>query len=221
MRETESILQQFGEYLLQRRLVREREAPHCVRWVRRFLSRPATDEPPADRVRRFCEELEGGCADWQVRQAEQALGIYFRQFLGRTDWLEPAAAKGKRGPEGVEPLGTVEQLRRRVKTRRYSYRTEKTYCDWVRRSLEYLAEQQATKRPVVDSQAVQGFLTHLATRRHVSASTQNQALSAVLFLCRHVLGVEVGGLSRAIQAKRGTRLPVVLSVSETAACSRQ
>ena len=192
-----------------------------MRWVRRFLSRPATDEPPADRVRRFCEELEGGCADWQVRQAEQALGIYFRQFLGRTDWLEPAAAKGKRGPEGVEPLGTVEQLRRRVKTRHYSYRTEKTYCDWVRRSLEYLAEQQATKRPVVDSQAVQGFLTHLATRRHVSASTQNQALSAVLFLCRHVLGVEVGGLSRAIQAKRGTRLPVVLSVSETAACSRQ
>ena len=89
-----------------------------VRWVRRFLKRPATDEPLADRVRKFCEELEpGGSADWQVRQAEQALKIYFRQFLGRPDWLEPAAAKCKRGPDGVEPLGAVEQLRRRVKTR--------------------------------------------------------------------------------------------------------
>lgn len=86
----------------------------------------------------------------------------------------------------------------------------------MRRFLDYLAEQQATKRPVVDSQAVQGFLTHLATRRHVSASTRNQALSAVLFLCRHVLCVEVGGLSRAIQARRGTRRPVMLSASETA-----
>jgi len=100
------MLQQCAEFLLRRRLVREREAPHCVRWVRRFLNRPATDEPLADRVRKFCEELErGGSADWQVPQAERALEIYFRQFRGRTGWLEPAAAKGKRGPDGVEPLG--------------------------------------------------------------------------------------------------------------------
>ncbi len=75
MRELESSLQEFGEFVLKARLVRPTAAPYVVRWVRRFLSRPASDEPLSDRVRRFCEELErtGGSEDWQVRQAEQAL----------------------------------------------------------------------------------------------------------------------------------------------------
>ena len=69
MREIEASLQRFGEYLLKARLVRGRAAPYCVRWVRRFLTRSASDEPLADQVRRFCEDLErdGGCEDWQVR----------------------------------------------------------------------------------------------------------------------------------------------------------
>ena len=86
MRELESSLQQFGEYLLKAQLVREKAAPYVVRWVRQFLVRPATDESLADQVRRFREDLErsGRCADWQVRQAEQALRIYFVNFLKRT-----------------------------------------------------------------------------------------------------------------------------------------
>lgn len=84
MRELEASLQQFGEFLLKARLVQEKAAPYCVRWVRRFLARSASDGPVADQVRRFCEELErnGGCEDWQVRQAEHALRIYFVNFLG-------------------------------------------------------------------------------------------------------------------------------------------
>ncbi|MBI4886176.1 MAG: hypothetical protein HY824_03705 [Acidobacteria bacterium] len=64
---------QFGEFLLKAQLVRPAAAPYLVRWVRRFLSRPASDEPLADQVRGFCEELEreGGFEDWQVRQADQ------------------------------------------------------------------------------------------------------------------------------------------------------
>ncbi|MCH7748669.1 MAG: hypothetical protein IH939_11295 [Acidobacteria bacterium] len=58
MREIETSLQPFGEFLLEARLVREKAAPHCVRWVRRFLMRQASDEPLADQVRRFCEDLE-------------------------------------------------------------------------------------------------------------------------------------------------------------------
>ena len=87
MRELETSLQQFGDFILKAQLVKEKAAPYCVRWVRRFLMRPASDEPLADQVRRFCEELErdGACEDWQVRQAEQALRIYFVNFLQRTD----------------------------------------------------------------------------------------------------------------------------------------
>jgi hypothetical protein len=87
MRETESVLQQSGEFLLKRQLVRPVAAPYFVRWVRQFLSRRASDEPLADQVRHFCDDLErSGIEDWQVRQAEQALRIYIVNFLDRTDW---------------------------------------------------------------------------------------------------------------------------------------
>ena len=95
MRELESSLQQFGEYRLKAQLVREKAAPYVVPWVRQFLVRPATDESLADQVRRFREDLErsGRCADWQVRQAEQALRIYFVNFLKRTEWhRQPSSA---------------------------------------------------------------------------------------------------------------------------------
>jgi tRNA C32,U32 (ribose-2'-O)-methylase TrmJ len=72
MRELEASLQQFGEFILKAQLVKEKAAPYCVRWVRRFLARPASDEPLVDQVRRFCESLEReSWQDWQVRQAEQ------------------------------------------------------------------------------------------------------------------------------------------------------
>jgi len=87
MRETESVLQQFGEFLLKRQLVRPIAAPYLVRWVRQFLSRQASDEPLADQVRHFCDVLERSCrfADWQQRQAEQPLQIYFVHFLDPTE----------------------------------------------------------------------------------------------------------------------------------------
>lgn len=88
MREFEASLQQFADFLLKANLVTEKAAPCCVRWVRRFVSRPASNEPLADQVRRFCEELQkaGACQDWQLRQAEQALRIRFVNYLQRTDW---------------------------------------------------------------------------------------------------------------------------------------
>jgi hypothetical protein len=70
MRELEATLQQFGEFLLKQRLVKEKAAPFCVRWVRRFLTRPASTDPLVDQVPTFCEDLEReGAEDWQVRQA--------------------------------------------------------------------------------------------------------------------------------------------------------
>jgi hypothetical protein len=98
MRETESSLQQFGEFPLKRQLVRQSAGPYFVRWVRQFLLRQASDEPLADQVRRFCDDLErhGGTEDWQARQAEQALRIYFVNFLDRTD-CAPAPNNCRRG----------------------------------------------------------------------------------------------------------------------------
>ena len=219
MRELESSLQQFSEFLLKAQLVRPSAAPYFVRWVRRFLSRPASDEPLADQIRGFCEELErnGGLEDWQVRQAEQALRMYFVNFLKRTEWHRrpPGTVVDEQGC--TNRLAALEQLRMRLRTRHYSYRTECTYVDWVRRFLDYAAQQQGVPHPRVASEVVRDYLAHLAVRQHVSASTQNQAFCAILFLCREVLGVDVERLSPGVRAKRGERLPVVLSIPETIA----
>ena len=219
MRELEASLQQFAEFVLRAQLVREKAAPYCVRWVRQFLVRPASDEPLADQVRRFCDELErnGGCEEWQVRQAEQALRIYFVNFLHRTDWHRRPASTVVDEQGRTNPLAALEQLRLRIRTRHYSYRTECSYADWVRRFFAYVAERQGAPHPRVESDAVRDYLTHLAVRQRVSASTQNQALCAILFVCREVLGVQVEGLSLTARAKRGSHLPIVLSMPETAA----
>lgn len=217
MRELESMLQQFGEFLLKARLVKENAAPHCVTWVRRFLTAPTTDGALADRTRRFCEELEKrGVADWQVRQAEQAIRIYFVNFLKRTDWQEiPQGAAGQQGQ--VDPSAVLEVLRRRLRTRHYSHRTETSYADWTRRFIEYVARQQNVPQPTIGSDAARDYLTHLAVHQRVSASTQNQALCALLFFFREVLAIPVDDLSSSVRAKRGRHLPVVLSIPETVA----
>ena len=218
MREIEASLQEFGEYLLRANLVRPENARYCVAWVRRFLVRPASAEPPADQVRRFCEELErAGRPEWQVRQAEQALRIYFVNFRKRTDWARAAAGAPAAPSAASEASAVLERLRQRLRTRHYSYRTEQSYADWARRFLAYLVDRQRTPHARVDSEALRDFLTHLAVRQRVSASTQNQAMSALLFLCREVLAIPIEGLELTARAKRGTHLPVVLSMPETAA----
>ena len=217
MRELESSLQQFAEFLLKAQLVRPNAAPFVVRAVRQFHRQAATDESLADRVRRSCEDLErAGRQDWQVQQAEQALRIYFVNFLNGTDWHRQPARPVVDTDGRVDPLTALQLLRARIRTRHYSYRTEASYADWVRRFLDYL-ERQHGPRPQVTAAGVRDFLTHLAVHRHVSASTQNQAQCALLFLARDVLALEVDGLSQATRAKRGERLPVVLSVPDTAA----
>lgn len=219
MPEVESSLQQYAEFLLRAQLVREQARPYFVAWVRRFLETPATDEPLADRVRRFCEELErrGRCQEWQVRQAEQALRIYFVNFLQRVEWHRRPASTVVDANGGVDCVAALQELRGRIRTRHYSHRTECSYVDWVRRFLEYVARQQGAPRPRVVADSVRDYLTHLAVRQRVSASTQNQAFCALLFLCREVLGVDVEGLGQTVRARRGERLPVVLSMPETAA----
>jgi len=120
MREIETSLQQFGEFLLRARLVREKAAPHCVRWVRRFLKRQASDEPLPDQIRRFCEDLErnGRVQDWQqVRQVEQALRIFIVNFLKRTDWKSsPRRLQAGRLRRGDSALQLVSHPRHPTRT---------------------------------------------------------------------------------------------------------
>jgi integron integrase len=108
----------------------------------------------------------------------------------------------------------IEQMRSFMRARRYSLRTEQTYLDWVRRFILFHAKRHP--REMAETEIVE-FLTHLATQRNVAASTQNQALSALLFLYQQFLGKELGRLDGALRASRPPRLPVVLTREEVRA----
>ena len=105
----------------------------------------------------------------------------------------------------------LEQVRRALRVRHYSERTEIAHCGWIRRFVLF----HGRRHPVTMGEGeIAAFLNHLATTRSVSASTQNQALHSLLFLYRYVLKREMGLVPGLAPAKRGRRLPVVLSVSE-------
>ncbi len=110
----------------------------------------------------------------------------------------------------------ITALRDTIRVRHYSYRSEQTNLDWARRFFGYLRETGARVdgRPIVTKETIRDFIPHLATRRQVAASTQNQAFAALLLLSREVLGLDVGDLGRTVRAKRGDGLPTVLSVEE-------
>jgi integrase len=105
----------------------------------------------------------------------------------------------------------MEQVRGRLRVKHYSLRTEQAYLGWIRRFI--LANGKRHPRELGGSE-VEAFLTGLATRGRVAASTQNQALAALLFLYREVLGQDLPWLDGVVRAKRPRRLPVVLSREE-------
>ena len=104
----------------------------------------------------------------------------------------------------------LTQMRAGLAARHYSRRTEEAYCHWVRR---YVRFHRLRHPAELGDPEINAFLTHLAVDQRVSASTQTQALSALLFLYRHVLGREVGDLDL-VRANVPRRLPVVLTREE-------
>ncbi|HJN42958.1 MAG: integron integrase [Vicinamibacterales bacterium] len=111
----------------------------------------------------------------------------------------------------VQTPKLLDQVRHAIRMRHYSRRTEQTYVAGIRRFIVF----HRKKHPAaMGAPEIEAFLSWLATKQAVSASTQNQALSAVLFLYRHVLRVEIGPIARVTRAKMPHRVPVVLSPDE-------
>ena len=107
----------------------------------------------------------------------------------------------------------IEELRQALRSKHYSRRTEQSYCGWVKRFLRFNRMQHPDRMGEAE---INAFLSHLALRRKVSASTQNQALSAILFLYRGVLRKEIRSLGDLIRARRPKHLPVVMTRDEVA-----
>jgi integron integrase len=117
-------------------------------------------------------------------------------------------------PAAPRPGQLLESLRAALRVRHRSRRTEKTYVEWVRRFILFHDKRHPAE---LGSEAVMAFLNHLAVEVGVSSSTQNQALNAIVFLYRHVLGREPERFEGLIRARGPRRLPVVLTVAEARA----
>ena len=109
------------------------------------------------------------------------------------------------------PPRLLDQVRDAIRRKHYSIRTEATYCDWIRRYILFHGKKHPKDMGAAE---IERFLTYLAVDGNVAASTQNQALCALVFLYKHVLNIEINQKIDAQRAKRPKRLPVVLSRAE-------
>ena len=121
-------------------------------------------------------------------------------------------------PEGASRPRLLDRVRDALRARHSSRRTEKSYVAWIRRYIVFHGKRHPAEMGAVE---VTQFLSSLAQQDHVAASTQNQALSALLFLYRQVLQVEMPWLDNVVRAKLSERLPVVLTREEIRAVIRE
>src|ERR1051325_3358232 len=105
----------------------------------------------------------------------------------------------------------LDQVREVMRVKHYSLRTESTYVQWIKRYIFFHNKRHPRE---MGGPEVGAFLSHLAMAEHVSASTQNQALNAIVFLYGEVLHMDLGGLGQVPRARRTEKGPVVLSKNE-------
>ena len=137
----------------------------------------------------------------------------FHAFDSRYQTISATTSPVSPTEESRHP-GLLETVRERLHVKHYSLRTEEAYLGWIKRYVWFHGKRHPKELGAAE---VEGFLTDLAVRRNVASSTQNQALAALLFLYKEVLGVDLPWLEGLTRAKRPQRLPVVLTVREVGA----
>ncbi len=184
---------------------RPEPAERCVQWALRFIlfhKRRHPRELGAAEVVRFLEHVartEKKAVDL-LFVAQEALAFLYDNVLGVQlgDIVLP------------QPPRLLDHLRMALRVRHYSPRTEVCYVDWAERYIRFHGLRHPRDMGAAE---VSSFLTDLAVNGHVAASTQNQALNALVFLYAQVLGLELGRL-QAVRAQRPKRLPIVLPPEE-------
>ncbi|MEA3427609.1 MAG: integron integrase [Thermodesulfobacteriota bacterium] len=190
---------------------------YYIGWLNRFMAyyKGNLDNVSLNDLKDFGDDLDQqGYEEWQVKQAQEAVLLYIEKFLEKS--IAYGDDKKDKKPIGFDThVESWEQAKdifiNRMRLRHYSYNTEKTYREWIRRFILYTGK----KSPLhVKSEHVKRFLTYLAVERKVSSSTQNQAFNALLFLYREVFGEEFGDFRNTIRARKSSKIPVVLTKEE-------
>ncbi len=225
----QDLIAAFGRCLRANGVAPETAAAAC-RWIERFRAfraLPTTARPIALAITQFQAHLQAAQGATAAAAAEAAQAIHrfltwWRHFKtsakAGTPQVRPCRP-GTTAPEPdpslplEEPVGLLGRVRRELRVRHYSYRTEQTSLHWIGRYLHFLAGQDVV---ACATSGFRRFLEYLAVQRRVSAATQNQAFNALLFLYREVLKIELGNLEGITRARRARRMPVVLTRSELA-----
>jgi len=212
--------------------VKPKNAPYYVRWAQEFqdaLPDKSLETRTLEDVQSYMDTIVGQnrYQDWQVNQISHALRILYQDYLGadwaRTRWAVtlPESPAFKNTPEFRDRPNTVgvetrhkdllNRVRRTLRTLHYAIRTEQTYMDWICRYINFNELRDPGRLGEDD---IRRYLEYLANERMVSASTQRQALNAVVFLYSKVLQKPLGDIGPYQRARRPQNLPVVLARSE-------
>lgn len=190
----------------------ERKRFFFLSWVRRFLESDASRIPNAVEAREsFIDSLRRrNLADWQIRQADRAIGWWQSHFGKKRDSKSEAASE--QAKVHFQSWADVLQEARAIHRRRdYSLQTERSYLQWIQRFIRFTRKDIPKS---LNTNDVVAFLTHLATSEAVSANTQNQAFHALRFLYVEVIQQDFSGLQDTVRAQRRVKIPVVLTEGE-------
>jgi len=215
-----SVLGDFEAFLLKFGSVPEEKIRFYIHWVSRFLKSCnfQIDNITTERVSKYLDSMEGDekVSDWQVKQAADAVMLYVEKYLKKPlKQIIPLTEDSKLAPLDQKVLSswkeTLDETKNLIRLRHFSLSTEKSYLGWIGRFKNYIKDGDPN---LLESNDMKNYLTHLALHGRVSASTQNQAFNALLFLYRHILHKEVGDLTSVARAKGKMNLPTVLSRDE-------
>ena len=213
------ILPDFQKFLLSRGFAAPKNVPFYANWVSKFLTFSNQGEELNQDLlfEKFLEKLKSqkNTADWQMRQARDAVKLYITHFMAdKKTTSEPG--KPQKGREIPDISQVIQEMRKAIRIKHYAYSTERTYIDWAKRFFDYTlkVKKKDITTSGLNSSDIRDYLSYLAMKRNVSSSTQNQAFNALLFLFRDILKITIDNLSQTVRAKRGQKLPVVLSVEE-------
>lgn len=199
----------FKQFLLDKGAIKPQYVPYYLKWISEcyaFLDVVPATRINGDQRKGFLTHMSKSHEDWQVKQADTALRLY-DYFLSRE---MKAAAEGMHAAAGDWKM-LEEKMREKLRLRQRALSTEKTYLTWVRSFRAFVHEKDPSD---LEGRDLQDFLSRLAVEKKGSPSTQNQALSAVVFFYRHILEKDIENELSAVRARQRRHLPVVLSVRE-------